>query len=180
MLIAASLASGCGRVDEGGGGNATSGLVKEYPAPQRVRLTPISGTTLDGVSISTSDLAGAVLVLNVWGSWCAPCRTEAPALARLSRETREHGGQKSDSPVAFLGINVKDNDAAAIAFEQRYGINYPSVNTATSDQALLAIASVVPDNAVPSTVVVDAQGRVAARVIGAVDYSTLSGLVADA
>ncbi|MGI8901286.1 MAG: TlpA family protein disulfide reductase, partial [Nocardioides sp.] len=84
-----------------------------------------------------------------------------------------------DRGVRFVGINVRDNDASARAFERRYQITYPSIVTADSGKALLAFGSKLPPNAVPSTMVVDQQGRLAARVIGKTTYGTLTSLIED-
>ena len=113
-----------------------------------------------------------MLVINLWGSWCPPCRAEAPALRRVWEETREQG-------VQFVGIDVRDNDAAAIAFERKYKITYPSITTADSGPAMLAFGSILPRNAIPSTLVVDRSGRVAARVVGRTTYVTLRDLVTE-
>ncbi|MBZ5733515.1 TlpA family protein disulfide reductase [Nocardioides sp. TRM66260-LWL] len=136
-------------------------------------VEPFSGRLLDGNDFDSSDLLGAVVVYNVWGSWCAPCRTEAPELAQVAADTADDG-------IRFVGINVRDNDAAARAFEDRYDLAYPSLTTDTSSAALLAFGPALPPSAVPSTMVVDADGRLAARVIGPVDASTLRALIADA
>ncbi len=118
----------------------------------------------------TTDFAGSVLVINVWGSWCPPCREEAPALRRVWEETRDRG-------VQFIGINIRDNDASAIAFEREFGITYPSITTADSGLPLLALGSFLPQGAVPSTVIVAPDGRVATRVVGKTTYITLRDLV---
>ncbi|WP_460818683.1 TlpA family protein disulfide reductase [Nocardioides korecus] len=139
----------------------------------RVKVPPVQGRTLDGAHFESRDHLGNVLVINVWGSWCAPCRAEAPVLRRVSSETKRQG-------VQFVGIDVRDNDAAAIAFERRYKITYPSIATADAGQAILAFGSMLPRNAIPSTLVVDREGRVAARVVGRTTYATLHTLVSDA
>ena len=129
----------------------------------------LDGRDLEGGVVSTGALRGDPLVLNVWGSWCAPCRTEAPVLKAVSAEYTSRG-------VQFLGISVKDNPAAAIAFERRFGITYPSLDD-QSGQATLALSSYLPASVVPATLVLDRQGRVSARVLGAVEASTLRSLL---
>ncbi len=122
--------------------------------------------------LDLADLRGHVVVLNVWGSWCAPCRAEAPDLAAISKETESRG-------VRFVGIDVRDNPAAARAFARSYGITYPSFD----DQNGLVLAQftgIIPVSAVPSTLVVDKSGVIRARVVGQVDGSTLRGLIQDA
>ena len=127
---------------------------------------------LDGSMLSDTDLRGTVTVLNVWGSWCGPCRAEAPELVRAA----ERLGPRAQ----FFGINVRDSPDAARAFERAFDIPYASVRPDDSAAALLAFRGVLTAVAVPSTVVVDANGDVAARVVGQVDASTLIGLVEDA
>lgn len=153
------------------GGAASSGLTL-YATDQRVAVPAIQGTELDGSPLKLDDLRGHVVVLNVWGSWCAPCRAEAPDLARISKTTQPAG-------VRFVGIDVRDNAAAARAFTRRFGIAYPSYND--QDGLVLAqFAGLVPVSAVPSTLVIDRHGRVTARVVGRIDPTTLRGLIQDA
>jgi thiol-disulfide isomerase/thioredoxin len=110
--------------------------------------------------------------VNVWGSWCAPCRSEAPDLVAASEELADDG-------VEFLGINSRDLDrAAARAFQRRFEVPYPSIYD-QQGRTLLAFRGTLSPNAIPSTVVIDQEGRVAASVIGEVTRSTLVGLVED-
>ncbi len=172
----ASLASACGASagpSQDRGYVEGVGVVEQIKLGDRVMVPPVKGRTLDGGHFESRDYLGNVLVINVWGSWCAPCRAEAPVLRRVSMETKKQG-------VQFVGIDVRDNDAAAIAFERRYKITYPSITTADAGQAILAFGSMLPRNAIPSTLVVDREGRVAARVVGRTTYVTLHTLVADA
>lgn len=143
-----------------------------YPGDRGIPLPRLEGPTLgEDTTLSVADQLGHVLVINVWGSWCGPCRAEAPDLAAISQETARRG-------VRFLGIDVRDEPAAAIKFERTYGITYPSFDD--RDGSLLAkFNGIVPVSAVPSTLVVDEAGVVRARVIGRVDRSTLRSLIAD-
>lgn len=131
----------------------------------------LSGSTIQGSQMSVADLVGDVVVVNVWGSWCAPCREEAPVLAAASRDYAARG-------VSFVGVNVRDNRAAALAFEERYGITYPSIED-PDGRAVLALSGYVPARAVPVTVLLDREGRVAARVLGVVSDDILRGLTDD-
>jgi thiol-disulfide isomerase/thioredoxin len=140
--------------------------VTTYPVVDRSAPVVVTGDSLTGELLSTEDLRGDVVVLNVWGSWCAPCREEAPVLAATSRRLADRG-------VSFLGINVRDNTAAALAFEKRFGIDYPSIAD-VDGQALLSLNQYVPANAVPVTLVLDRQGRVAARIIGVLTATSLA------
>lgn len=169
-LLAASSGGSPGTDFRGGSGAQLAGQpVMEVSPAQRGAPVELGGTTLDGATLDLADLRGRVVVVNVWGSWCAPCRTEAPVLAKLSRSYADRG-------VAFVGVNVKDNRAAALAFERTYGLTYPSIED-RDGRAVLALSRHVPASAVPVTLVLDGQGRVAARVLGAVREATLRALL---
>lgn len=140
--------------------------VTAYPVGDRSAPVVVTGDSLTGELLSTEDLRGDVVVLNVWGSWCAPCREEAPVLAATSQRLADRG-------VSFVGINVRDNTAAALAFEKSFGIDYPSLAD-VDGQALLRLNQYVPANAVPVTLVLDRQGRVAARIIGVLTATSLA------
>ncbi|MSW69199.1 TlpA family protein disulfide reductase [Nocardioides lacusdianchii] len=162
-------------VDDAGASGTSSDtpdLVQQYAPGERPSLAAFDVDMLDGSTLSDTDLRGTVTVLNVWGSWCGPCRAEAPELV----EAVETLGKRAQ----FYGINVRDSADAARAFERAFDIPYPSVRAEDSGTAILAFRGVLTAAAVPSTVVVDADGGVAARVIGQVDASTLIGLVEDA
>ena len=149
--------------------SSAGGIIEEFDPGERESITRFEATLLDGDAFDSDELLGQVAVYNVWGSWCGPCRTEAPELRRVAGETR--------ADVAFIGINVRDNPDAARAFERQFSIPYPSVTTEDSADALLAFGSALASAAVPSTVVLDRDGRIAARAVGPVDYGTLSALV---
>lgn len=142
-----------------------------YPQDQRVNAPKLEGTTLEGLPFALSDLAGTIVVINVWGSWCAPCRAETPDLVRLAKED-------VDRDVRFVGIDTRDNSAAAKAFVRSFSVPYPSIED-PQGQVLLALRGVVPTSVVPSTIVVDRRGQVAARFIGPVTYTTLKGILGD-
>lgn len=175
-VTVAVLATGCGADSSLATGDKGyiegQGVVDQVDPADRVDLPAIEGGTLDGGQFDSRDYLGRVLVINVWGSWCPPCRAEAPVLRRVWEENQEKG-------VQFVGIDVRDNDAAAVAFERSYKITYPSITTEESGPAILAFGTIIPRNAVPSTLVVDREGRVAARVIGRTTYLTLKELVED-
>ena len=160
---------------EAGAGPAVSSSVEAgmdvYPRGERDPAPELEGTTLDGDGFALSDWAGEVVVINVWGSWCVPCRTETPELVRLANEFADRG-------VRFLGINIRDNPAAARSFEARFEVPYPSLED-PNDQLLLNFRDVIPTSVVPSTVVIDRRGDVAARIIGPVTYPTMKDLLAD-
>jgi len=146
------------------------GTVTIVPAEQREAAPVLAGPTVDGGRASTEDHAGDIIVVNVWGSWCAPCRKEAPELVAASEELGDE--------VVFLGVNTRENDVApAQAFERSFGVGYDSIYD--PDGRLLLGFGQLPPKAIPSTVVIDAEGRVAARILGAVDAKTLVGVVDD-
>lgn len=130
----------------------------------------IGATTLTGQRFSLAGERGSVVVLNFWGSWCSPCRAEAPRLAALARYF-------SRDPVRFVGDDVHDYATAAAAFEHTFGIGYPSLDD-PGEQVALAFHNTVPPTAIPSTLVIDRAGKIAARVIGEVSYNGLRALIA--
>lgn len=152
---------------EGGGGTLTS-----FEPKDRKPAGVVAGTLLDGEEFSSTDLAGDVIVYNVWGSWCAPCRKEAPALARAANENMERG-------VSFVGLNLRDSEDGARAFERKFEMPYASIRSADSPFALLELSEDLRTSSVPTTVLVDREGRIAERIIGEITYATLSGLIDD-
>ena len=175
--LLAGLLAGCSGNDVGSSGDqgyvAGKGIITTIKAADRKAPGTVSGTTLDGAQTSLADFRGKVVVLNVWGSWCPPCRAEAPMLAAAARDL-----QRKD--VVFLGINSRNPEQAGPqAFERRFKVPYDSIYD-PDGRTLLAFRGTLPPNAIPSTVVVDPQGRVAGSVIGTVTKTTLYDLVEDA
>lgn len=150
---------------------AGDGSVVLLDPAERVTAPAISGTTLDGDPWSSQEALGDVLVLNVWASWCAPCRAEAPDLQSAWVATEADG-------VQFVGLNTRDSDAAARAYVERFGITFPSV-VDTDGTIQLQFRDTLPPQAIPSTLVIDRRGRVAARFLGVVDETTLTTVVRD-
>lgn len=123
----------------------------------------ITGLTLSGTNYTyTKD---KVAVVNVWASWCSPCRAEAPILVSLANKYTN---------VAFIGILTRDNPANAEAFERRFQIPYPTI---IDDSILIGFKGSLPANAIPSTVILDKNGRVAARISGVVTVASLTELI---
>lgn len=149
------------------------GVITRLPADERKAPGELSGTTLDGKDVSLADFAGKVVVVNVWGAWCPPCRAEAPELVKASHELAPSG-------VVFLGINSRDaGTSQAEAFVRKFKVPYPSIFD-PSGRTLLAFRGTLTPNSIPSTVVIDKQGRVAASILGEVtSASTIVGLVED-
>jgi thiol-disulfide isomerase/thioredoxin len=174
-LSAGAVLAGCSSQVGGSGDTgyvSGKGVITSLPADQRKPVGRVEGRTIDGAPISLRDYAGKVVVVNVWGSWCAPCRAEAPALVAASEEL-------ADRDVAFVGINSRDlNRASARAFVRRFDIPYPSIYD-QQGRTLLAFHGTLTPNSIPSTVVIDEKGRVAASILGETTKGTLVDLVED-
>jgi thiol-disulfide isomerase/thioredoxin len=156
----------------GKGKTASATNTVAYPAGHRPLAPDITGTSLTGATIKLSSYRGKTVVLNFWGSWCSPCRSEAPVLALLDKQYASKG-------VAFLGDDVGDTPVNALAFTRGVGISYPSIN----DQGYAVVAQlsrVVPVSDTPTTVVIDKTGHVAGMVLGAASYGQLTTLLSDA
>ena len=170
LLLAVTMLAGCG----GGGGTGSStakdgGVVTMVPADERKEPIELSGTTLTGDRLDVATLRGKPVVLNVWGSWCPPCRKEAPDLQAAATEL----GDKA----AFVGIATRDDEANALAYERRFKITYPSLFD--KGDLLLSLRGAVSSQSPPVTLILDEKGRIAARFIGPVNRRTLVGAVAD-
>jgi thiol-disulfide isomerase/thioredoxin len=140
-----------------------------FKTGSRPAAPAVSGPTVTGKSLSLSAYRGDVVVVNFWGSWCAPCRAEAPTLGTLARQLAGRG-------VRFVGIDIRDEPDAAQAFMQDFNVSYPSISDPSGDIALL-FHNTVPPTAIPSTVVIDRQGRIAASIVGGVAYKGLKALL---
>ncbi len=141
-----------------------------YDAGHRPLAPDFTATTLTGSRLSFSAYrAKKVVVLNFWGSWCVPCREEAPALAVLAEQYRPAG-------VAFLGVDVRDTPASALAFTRDFGIGYPSV-TDPGSAITLDFASAVPIAGTPTTLVIDRSGHIAGAVFGTASYGELATIL---
>jgi len=166
------LLAGCGSAQANTGGFVSGdGSLTVLPVDERPQAPVIEGITLDDERWTSAGVSGKVIVYNVWGSWCAPCRSEAPALVAAS--------QKLADQAVFVGLNTRDFDKAAPrAFVRAFEVPY--VNLFDPEGALLLnFSGELPPNAIPSTIVVDLDGRVAARIIGETTETTLVGLVQD-
>ena len=142
-----------------------------YAAGHRPLAPDFSGTTLTGSPLRFSGYRGKVVVLNFWGSWCVPCRSEAPTLAVVAE-------QYQPKDVTFLGVDVRDNIASALAFTQSQDIDYPSVSD-PNDLITLDFTSVVPISSTPTTLVIDRTGHIAGAIFTEASYSELTTMLAD-
>ena len=137
------------------------GLIAEA---DRQLLPSVVGTTLDGRPLDLASYRGKVVVLNFWASWCPPCREEGPVLQEVAAQSKPLG-------VEFVGVNVKDEKASAIAFERKAGVTYPSLHDQPG-ALLLRFRQVVPQTP-PTTLIVDREGRIAGFYAGKVRFSEL-------
>ena len=143
-----------------------------FQARARPEAPQVRGTTLSGGTFTLSADRGSVVVMNFWGSWCTPCREEAPALGALARHFAGAG-------VRFVGVDIRDDPASAEAFMRTYRISYPSLND-PNDLVALDFGSTAPPAGIPTTLVIDANGQIAARIIGPVSYDGLKALITQA
>lgn len=165
-FLALLLLTGC---SNGGASQAEEsfisgdGAVTFIQKGDRISAPKISGMTLLGTNYKFD--GGKVAVVNVWASWCSPCRAEEPALSALAKKYTD---------VEFIGILTRDNPVNAEAFVRKREIPYP---TLIDDSILVGFRKSLPANAIPSTVVIDKTGKVAARISGAITVTSLSELI---
>jgi peroxiredoxin/predicted small secreted protein len=177
VVAVAALLAGCstgsGAVDVNNGGEfrfvAGTPAGEVIPRDERAAAPQFSGQLLGGGEFSSTELAGDVAVLNFWGSWCGPCRVETPEFQQVYADVKSEG-------VQFLGLNVKEtSEQFAVAFVDRFGIEFPSLYDPRGEVALAFRG--YPANAIPSTIVLDTQGRVAAVYTGSVSKEDLRTVV---
>jgi thiol-disulfide isomerase/thioredoxin len=173
-LLACLLLTGCSSLDGTGDKGFVSGdgRVQVIDAAERDGAVALTGEDLDGEPLDLADLRGKPAVVLVWGSWCAPCRAEAPELVAADRELR--------GEAEFVGINVRDaSTAQAKGFVRTFGVDYPSFYS-PDGKALLSFSGTLSPNSIPATVVLDAEGRVAASILGSIPSTrTLVDVVHD-
>jgi len=148
------------------GGNDSAVL---YAAGHRPLAPDFSSTTLTGTPVHFSSYRGQVVVLNFWGSWCPPCREEAPTMAVVAKQYQPEG-------VAFLGVDERDTTASAEAFMRSFGITYPSLND-PSQEIALDFTAVVPLAGTPTTLVIDRTGHIAGAVFESATYPELTAVI---
>lgn len=167
--------AGQARAGDDKGFVAGDGTVEQLASTQRGAPLQLSGTTVTGAEWSMAkDANGKVVVVNVWGAWCGPCVAEMPHLQQVwaAYETAR-------KPVAFIGIDINETSATGASFLTANGVTYPSINNQASNaQPMLALQGKAA--ATPTTLVLDRQGRIAARILGSTTAGTLTALVNDA
>lgn len=182
-LVAAAVMLGVAGCDGGATaqdttvGNGSSFVTGSYSTTvfklgARPEAPDVSGTTLTGTGFRLFADRGSVVVMNFWGSWCTPCREEAPALGTLARHF-------AGTDVRFIGVDIRDDPAGAEAFMRTFRIGYPSVND-PNDAIALDFSGTVPPAGIPTTLVIDRSGRIAARIVGQASYSGLKALITQA
>ncbi|MEU1038309.1 TlpA family protein disulfide reductase [Streptomyces sp. NPDC005551] len=175
--VAALVLTACGSGGTHGGSGNTNFVagkngVDTVAKGERATVPDLSGKTVDGKRIDVDDYRGKVVVLNVWGSWCAPCRAEAENFEKVYQDTKKQG-------VQFVGINTRDpGTAAAKAFEKEHGITYPSLYDPTGRLMLRFKKGTLNPQLIPSTLVVDRDGKVAARTLQALSEDRLRKMLA--
>ncbi|MFG2213009.1 TlpA family protein disulfide reductase [Streptomyces sp. NPDC048638] len=171
-LTACDSGTSDGRADRPAGFVQGKDGTATVPAADRTRAPDLSGSTTRGASLDVSRYRGGVVVLNVWSSTCGPCIAEAPALAKVARSTRSKG-------VRFVGINTGDTGTTqATSFEKQHAMPYPSLFDPAGKLLLRFPKGVLNPQFVPATIVLDKQGRPAARAIGSVGEDTLRAMIA--
>jgi thiol-disulfide isomerase/thioredoxin len=168
LLVAAVVVT---VVTQGSGQAATPNMVA-YSVGKRPAVPEFTATSLTGTPINFASYRGKVVVLNVWGSWCAPCRGEGQTLKYLDEQYGPEG-------VAFLGDDIQDTPTNALGFLRGEGISYPSVND-SNGAVEQRLALVVPIAATPTTLVIDKTGHIAGQIDGAVTYPEITTLLRDA
>ena len=149
---------------------AGDGTVTEFALGSRPKAADWSGVSESGDSLSSDQLAGVITVINFWYAGCAPCRVEMPELIELQ-------DQFLGDEVQFIGVNVRDTSETALAFARQINLNFPSVIDAKTGSVVLAFTGVVTPQAVPTTLVIDSEGNVSARVLGRIDKGILKELI---
>jgi cytochrome c biogenesis protein CcmG, thiol:disulfide interchange protein DsbE len=141
--------------------SASGPAVKQMSSP----MPDLRGPTLQGGTVVRGDYAGKVMVVNFWATWCGPCRREQPALQQLSTEF-------ANRDVYFLGVNYRDDPAAARAYLKQFGVTYPSIEDRAG-----ALAGDFGFLGLPDTYVVDRTGQIRYWGFGAMDEAGLRSLL---
>lgn len=172
VAVAALLLSACSSGGTSGGSGNTNFItgsdgIATVKKGDRQAAPDLSGKTIDGRTLDTADYKGKVVVVNVWGSWCSPCRAEADNLVQVAKAT---AGQD----VQFVGINTRDTSTEpAVAFEKKYGVTYPSLYDPTGKLMLRFKKGTLNPQLIPTTIIIDRDGKIAARALQALSEEKL-------
>ena len=174
LLVCVLALAGCTSLEGTGDKGFVSGegQVVQVAADERDEPIELEGEDLEGEPLDLADFRGKPVVVTVWGSWCAPCREEAPEVVAAAEELGDDAH--------FVGINLRDsNQAQAQAFVRTFDVPYPSFYS-PDGMAMLAFDGTLTPNSIPSFVVLDEEGRVAASIVGTLpSQTTLVELVRD-
>ncbi|CAM5703221.1 TlpA family protein disulfide reductase [Streptomyces fumanus] len=176
-VACALLVSACSSGGTSGGGGNTNYItgsdgIATVGKGDRADVPDLSGKTVDGARLDIDDYRGKVVVLNVWGSWCPPCRAEAKNFEKVYQDVKDQG-------VQFVGINTRDTSTGpARAFEKEYGVSYPSLYDPAGKLMLRFKKGTLNPQAIPSTLVIDRDGRIAARTLQALSEEKLRKMLA--
>lgn len=172
LLLAACTGTSAGTTSgpsrSGSASTIESVGASRFAPDQRQPSPDLGGTTLTGSHFALHDVTGNVVVVNIWASWCGPCRVESPILAAASAHL---AGQ----PVRFVGVDESDTSAEATRFIASAGVTYPQLFDPNG--VLLRQLTLLPQKGIPSTLILDRRGRMAARVIGPITAAELQTLV---
>jgi thiol-disulfide isomerase/thioredoxin len=172
LATAAGCSTGSDAVNQMNGSDngfvSAAAATKVYPGGDRPEAPAVSGTLLDGAKYNLASDHGHIVVMNFWGSWCAPCRKEAADLQSVHAATENAG-------VKFVGVNIRDEQDPANAYDQAHDITYPSIFD-PSGRVALQFAQ-VPPSAIPSTLVIDATGHIAAIHLGSITAKQLTDMI---
>ncbi|MET7482997.1 TlpA disulfide reductase family protein [Streptomyces sp. NPDC005538] len=172
VAAAALVLSACSSGGTSGGSGNTNFItgsdgIATVKKGDRQAAPDLSGKTIDGKTLDTADYKGKVLVVNVWGSWCSPCRAEADNLVQVAKAT-------ANKDVQFVGLNTRDTSTEpAVAFEKKYDVPYPSLYDPTGKLMLRFKKGTLNPQAIPSTIVIDRDGKIAARALQALSEDKL-------
>ncbi|MEV0485695.1 TlpA disulfide reductase family protein [Streptomyces sp. NPDC050508] len=172
VAVAALVLSACSSGGTSGGSGNTNFItgsdgIATVKKGDRQAAPDLSGKTIDGKTLDTADYKGKILVVNVWGSWCSPCRAEADNLVQVAKAT-------ADKDVQFVGLNTRDTSTEpAVAFEKKYAVPYPSLYDPTGKLMLRFKKGTLNPQAIPSTIVIDRDGKIAARALQALSEDKL-------
>jgi thiol-disulfide isomerase/thioredoxin len=173
-LVVSACSSDSTSKAEGGGANfvVADGGISTVAKDERTTTGTLAGETLDGKQLDVAELKGKVVVLNVWGSWCPPCRAEAPHFVKVANDLKAKG-------VEFVGLNTRDfNKRPALAFEEDYNVPYPSIHDPHGKVILQGFPKgTLNPTGIPSTIVLDRDGKIAARALQALDEETLRSMI---